>query len=299
MGDKSKIEEILGNYINMNLQEIAIPKNVKNIGVGAFMMCMDLENVVFEENSDLTNIGMYSFMGCSSLKTINLEATKLEEIGAVAFASMDELMPMLIEEITFPSTLKTIGEMAFGGCSSLSKINIQIESIESYLEWGEIPLGYYMLATSFSKAKVSLYENGEHITRLELPDTITEISPYAFAGLDITSVSIPESVTTIGQSAFAYCTNLVSVVIPENVTTIGQSAFSNCTKLASIVIPESVTTIGQDAFSGCYRLVVYCEVKSKPSGWSSNMLPLPFSPIHFGLNVTWEYDEVTGEPKLI
>ena len=84
MGDGTNTEEILKDYINMNLQEITIPKNVKNIGFAAFMGCTGLENVVFEDNSDLTSIGFYSFTGCSSLRTINLEDTKLEELGVGA-----------------------------------------------------------------------------------------------------------------------------------------------------------------------------------------------------------------------
>jgi hypothetical protein len=39
--------------------------------------------------------------------------------------------------------------------------------------------------------------------------------------------------------------------------------------LTSIIIPNSVTSIGYSAFSDCKRLTIYCEAKSKPSGWDS------------------------------
>ena len=359
------------DYININLQKITIPKNVKNIGFAAFMMCMDLENVVFEDNSNLTSIGMYSFTGCSRLKTINLEATKLEEIGAVAFASMDESMPMLIEEITLPNTLRTIGMGAFMGCSSLSKINIQIESIGSYLEnlqefnpddpttypinmqiisslqssglnelpsislnqngqditdieipdtTTEIPMyafaylniksvnisssvtsigsGAFSGCSSLSKINIqiesiesylenlqefnpddpttypiimqiimglqssdlsripniSLNQNGQDITDIEIPDNTTEIPMGAFAYLNIKSVNIPSSVTSIGEGAFSYCSSLTSITIPEGVTSIGGGAFAGCSSLTSITIPENVTSIGSSAFSNCTSL---------------------------------------------
>ena len=397
MGDGSNEEEIMSNYINLNLQEITIPKNVKNIGMGAFMMCMGLENVEFKANSDLTNIGVYSFTFCSILKTINLEDTKLEEIGMVAFASMDESMPMLIEEITLPSTLKAIGESAFmycgslktvnfednsqltsigegafTGCSSLNKINIQIESIESYLEnlpkevdmkdpttypitmqimfglessslnklpsislnqngqevtnieipgtMTEIPMyafaglniksvnipsgvtsigeGAFFGCSSLSKINIqiesiesylenlqefnpddpttypiimqiimglqssdlsripniSLNQNGQDITDIEIPDNTTEIPMGAFAYLNIKSVNIPSSVTSIGEGAFSYCSSLTSITIPEGVTSIGGGAFAGCSSLTSITIPENVTSIGSSAFSNCTSL---------------------------------------------
>ena len=261
--DEGESEE---DYINMNLQKITIPKNVKNIGMGAFMVCMGLENVVFEGNSNLTSIGMYSFMDCSSLKTINLEDTKLEEIGMRAFASMNS-MSILIEEITLPSTLKTIDMYAFEGCSSLSKINIQIESIGSYLENlqefnPDDPTTYPInmqiiigLGSSSMIPSILLNQNGQDITDIEIPDTTTEIPMYAFTCLtNIKSVNISSSVTSIGEGAFAYCFSLSSITIPDSVTSIGERAFYNCSSLTSITIPDSVMSIGDNAFYNCTGL---------------------------------------------
>ena len=43
-----------------------------------------------------------------------------------------------------------------------------------------------------------------------------------------------------------------------------------CNGLTRITIPNSVTSIGNSAFSGCSNLIIYCEAKNKPSGWSSS-----------------------------
>ena len=209
MGDGSNIEEILRDYINMNLQEITIPKNVKNIGFTAFRMCMGLENVVFEGNSNLTNIGMYSFMGCSSLKTINLEDTKLEEIGWGA------LSETAIEEITLPSTLKTIDVYAFEGCSSLRTVdfgaNSQLTSI------GE-----------------GVFGDCSSLTSITIPDSVTSIGEYAFrdcSSLETVNFGENSQLTSIGYSAFNNCSSLTSIAIPSGVTSIGSYAFSGCNKL--------------------------------------------------------------------
>jgi hypothetical protein len=87
-----------------------------------------------------------------------------------------------------------------------------------------------------------------------------EIIPnYAFGGdilnrpcTKITSVTIPDGVTTIGNYAFAGCTGLTSINIPDGVTTIGNYAFARV-KLKNVTIPDSVTTIGYNPWSQCFN----------------------------------------------
>ena len=91
-----------------------------------------------------------------------------------------------------------------------------------------------------------------NLTAVELPDTLTAIGDYAFAGSGIAEITIPDGVVTIGASAF-WGTALADVVIPDSVTTIGAGAFWE-TKLVDVVIPDSVTTIGESAFRYCWEM---------------------------------------------
>mgnify|MGYP000129003818 CR=1 FL=1 len=91
-----------------------------------------------------------------------------------------------------------------------------------------------------------------NLTAVELPDTLTAIGDYAFAGSGIAEITIPDGVVTIGASAF-WGTALADVVIPDSVTTIGAGAFWE-TKLVDVVIPDSVTTIGESAFRYCEEM---------------------------------------------
>jgi hypothetical protein len=63
---------------------------------------------------------------------------------------------------------------------------------------------------------------------LVIPEGVTEIGDYAFAGTQITSVTLPRTVTRIGANAFSGCGSLTTVIIPSSVTkiTFGSSAFS-------------------------------------------------------------------------
>ena len=91
-------------------------------------------------------------------------------------------------------------------------------------------------------------------SRLALPDSITEIGDYAFAGCSsLTNISIPGSVLTIGDYAFSSCSKLSTVTLAEGLTTIGDYAFYN-SALSSIVIPDTVLIIDNAAFYGCTNL---------------------------------------------
>lgn len=57
------------------LEKIIIPASVERIGVGAFMNCKSLKDVVFETNSKLLNIENNAFSGCHSLSEITIPAS--------------------------------------------------------------------------------------------------------------------------------------------------------------------------------------------------------------------------------
>ena len=111
---------------------------------------------------------------------------------------------------------------------------------------------------------------------------------YAIGKTDI-SITIPDSVTSIGDYAFSYCTSLTSIEIPDSVTSIGDYAFSYCTSLTSVKIPNSVTSIGDYAFERCDKLTIYCEVASKPSGWSSKWNTIYTFDDYSKFPVVWGY----------
>ena len=110
-----------------------------------------------------------------------------------------------------------------------------------------------------------------NIVNVKLSDNVTQIADSAFSSYSrISSIIIPNSVTSIGNSAFANCSNLINITIPDSITSIGNSAFYWCSGLTSITIPDSVTSIGDETFYNCSALIIYCEVASKLSGWSSS-----------------------------
>ena len=219
----------------------------------------------------VTSIGNYAFEDCSGLTSVTIP-NSVTSIGRQAFYSCTGLT-----SITIGSGVTSWGQNAFNGCTSLTTVHIS-----DLAAWCNISFDYGG-ASPLAYAH-NLYLNGELVTDLIIPNSVTSIG-NAFQGFSgLTSVTIPNSVTSIGSGAFSGCSGLTSVTIGNSVTSIGKSAFYNCSSLTSVTIGNNVTSIGDYAFYQCSSLTsVTCNAITPPS--CAITPPSSASEVFYGVNV--------------
>ena len=96
-------------------------------------------------------------------------------------------------------------------------------------------------------------EFNSRITEVRLPDTVEQISPFAFSNTAITEMDFPASLKYVGDYAF-YATPLQSASLPEGTAVLDNNAFAGAYALETVTLPESLEKIGIGAFEKCYSL---------------------------------------------
>ena len=197
-----------------SLTSVTIPNSVTSIGHGAFRGCSSLTSVTI--GNSVTSIGDWAFAYCSSLTSVTIPDS-VTSIGEYAFDSCSSLT-----SVTIGKSVTSIGSNAFYGCDCMNSVDIFDLSAWCRIDFCDTT------ANPLSYAK-NLYLNGNLVTELTIPDSVTSIGDYTFYNCSsLTSVTIPNSVTKIRNYAFAGCTSLADIhCTPTNPPFGGNGMFDN------------------------------------------------------------------------
>ena len=189
--------------------------------------CRFVESVILEDGIEAIGNRAFRYVGASSLTL----PQGLTHIGADAFADCRALT-----QIRWPAegSLKSIGERAFLGCSSLTELHLTGDDLE---------LGTY----AFAYAQVQ---------RVSLGAGVSSVGEMAFIGCHkLETLHIGQDVTYMGPDALReagggpYGT-AVQITFDESCRLTALSAYVFCTALQDTTLPVCITRIERCAFYG-------------------------------------------------
>ena len=224
-----------GAFKASSLQSLTLPFLLNNLGESVFEGCEALEKVQFRCNA---SIPAGAFKDCYRLTSLSFEG-RFVSIGAQAFAGC------AFETVSFPTSLKEIGDEAFLSCNNLVAVDLPVSLIR---------IGERVFANCTGLLSVSLtgglnsiaahaFENCTALNEVVLPQDLQAVGDFAFYGcFALSEISFPEYVSNLGISSFSF-SGLKELVLPTGIEIIGDRAFEECNGLKTVTIPRGTLAI--------------------------------------------------------
>ena len=285
--------DTLGNRVfarcRFTMENITIPKNLKDIHLNTFQAC-NITNLTVEEgveevglgNAFITNLtlpkSVHTLYGemASGIETFIVHPdAPITELQSRAFKREGSLrkvrLPKAIKKIDFDAfylcekledinleelSLTEIRSRAFAGCRALPSVVLPktVQTIEDEAFYSCQALKSFTFNSDVATIGKDVFKFSDAINTVVFPEKFTHIPEYLFFGHKaLTNVTWPKTLESIGSNAFS-TTSLASIELPETVTSIGVAAFAKDSALTRFVFPKSIKKVEDAIFMYCPNL---------------------------------------------
>jgi hypothetical protein len=235
--------------------------------VGVLAACPSQAQFTYTTTNGTITITGYTGTNANVVIPTTIDGLPVTSIGAHAFQSAS------INTVTIPNSVTSMGEDAFGSCSSLTAITVDTNnpvysSIDGVLFTGN-GASFYLVQ----------YPTGKIGDSYRIPDGVSEIGGFAFSGTRLASVTIPESVEGIWELAFFGCSNLRRVYFEGDAPSFMADTFLPASVSTTVYYLPGTTGWGTN-YDGVRTAVWQAQIQTADTsfGVKSNQ---------FGFNVNW------------
>jgi len=255
----------IGNYMFDGCTGLTgtVTLHTPKIGTSAFRNCTNLAGVVFEslDGEKLSfDIGVGAFENCGKdvgSFTVDFGGETIRTIGDRAFVNT----PITTLDFSKVQGLQYLGGDVFSGTAITSVVlgdGIDFEKVQlsgapfvgktvSVAQGSSKYIEDNGVIYNADKTKI-LYVNESVTGEFAVPETVTEIAPYAFANSKLTSVTLHDGVHTIGKYAFMRAALTDINFNGTTIKRIEEGTFLGV-KCSEIMLPVSVGYVGDKAFA--------------------------------------------------
>ncbi|MDE7070434.1 MAG: leucine-rich repeat domain-containing protein [Clostridia bacterium] len=204
------------------LQEIFLPKSVRQIDKGAFSGCDKLNSIIIE------NEEIYLEQGC--LKDI--DNLKRVYIGGQRI-----------------SVIVTQGKLAGHASAKVNCLERYLGKDEEYCVDGDVAI-----------IGETAFVNSVSLKKVVIPQSVLEIHERAFDGCkSLQELELPNDLEIIGRFAFDGCVNIKEIKIPQSVCSLEYMAFFGWNSNQRIYVPSKwkKAKLMQSWRRGCKAKIIY------------------------------------------
>ena len=249
-------------FAGSSVRTVDLFDSVTTIEDGAFRDCANLEELILPES--VTHVGSGALGGCTGLKKLTVLCDPSILPGNLLEGCAAE-MEIYAGENATEDQLKYLSSIAGRAWNNpVTRIGEPLPEVQA-MPYAPLPGADFWYDPDFARLdRYNGYERNlilpREIDGVQLTMLGADAMGRAFCGdnyemeLPVVSVVIPETYTEIAPYAFANCETLETVVCYAPIELLPDYAFQNCTSLRELIFVNGVHGIGAYAFDNCPNL---------------------------------------------